>query len=171
MNLNKPFFLKGKRHRDHRGFFQEIYLQKKFKIPIIFTAVAHSKKNVIRGLHFQYPNKQIKIIHVIEGKILDVVVDIQQTSKTFGKTFKYYLQEGDSLVVPNNYAHGYECISKYCKVLYHLDGYRKIKSENGINFDDKELAIKWQSKKPIVSNRDKNNLSFEEFKKKNYIFR
>jgi len=171
MNLKKPYFLKGIRHHDQRGFFQEIYLLKKLNIPIIFTAIAHSKKNVIRGLHFQFPKKQIKIIHVIEGKILDIVVDISKTSKTFGKVYKYYLQEGDSLVVPNSYAHGYECISNNCKILYHLDGYRNIKSENGINFNDKDLAIKWHSKKPIVSIRDKNNLSFKEFKKKKIIFK
>ena len=163
--------LKNKTYRDKRGYFRELLKEKLIKKRFPFQVMSFSKKNVIRGLHFQFPKKQIKIIHVIEGKILDIVVDISKTSKTFGKVYKYYLQEGDSLVVPNSYAHGYECISNNCKILYHLDGYRNIKSENGINFNDKDLAIKWHSKKPIVSIRDKNNLSFKEFKKKKIIFK
>ena len=121
--INKPILLKGKKYYDKRGFFQEIYLLRKYKIKVIFSAIAYSKKNVIRGLHFQKPNKQ-------------------KNSKTYGKVFRYNLVEGDSLIVPNHFAHGYECISKNCVVLYHLDNYRNIKGENGIKFNDPELNIK-----------------------------
>ena len=76
------------------------------------------------------------------------------------------LNEGDILVVPNNYAHGYECLSKNCTVLYHLDNYRDKKGENGISFKDKDLNIKWVTKKPIVSKRDRLSNSFAYFKKK-----
>ena len=70
------------------------------------------------------------------------------------------------MVVPNNYAHGYECLSKNCTVLYHLDNYRDKKGENGISFKDKDLNIKWVTKKPIVSKRDRSSNSFAHFKKK-----
>ena len=95
-------------------------MYKKYKVKVIFSAIAFSKKNVIRGLHFQKPNKQTKIIYVIKGKIQDVIVNLKKDSKTYGKVFRYNLVEGDTLIVPNNFAHGYECVSKNCIVLYHL---------------------------------------------------
>ncbi len=164
--LKKPILTKKKRHLDKRGFFQEIFLLKEFNIKIIFSAVAHSKKRVIRGLHFQTIKKQTKIINVIKGQILDVAVNLNKKSKNFGKVYKYILNEGDCLIVPNNFAHGYECLSQKCIILYHLDNYRNIKGENGISYNDKDLNIKWVTKKPIISKRDKTINSFSEFKKK-----
>lgn len=164
--VKKPILIKKKRFFDDRGFFQEIYLLRELKIKIRFTAIAHSKKNVIRGLHFQKPGKQTKIISVVKGKILDVVVNLNKKSKNFGKVYKYKLKEGDTLIIPNNFAHGYECLSMESTVLYHLDGYRNVKGENGIIYNDKELRIKWITKRPIVSKRDKLANSFSEFKKK-----
>ena len=117
-------------------------------------------------MHFQTRNKQTKVIHVVRGNILDVVVNLDKKSKNFGKVRRYNLKVGDTLIVPNKYAHGYECISKDCIVLYHLDNYRNIKSENGIFYKDKDLNIKWITKKPIVSKRDKLGKSFIEFKNK-----
>ena len=164
--IKKPIIYKNKKHLDKRGFFQEIYLKKKFGIKVVFSAVAYSKKNVIRGLHFQSPIKQTKIIHVIKGKIMDVAVNIDKNSKSLGKVFKFKLSEGDTIIIPNNYAHGYECLSKECIILYHLDNYRDIKSENGITYNDKQLNIRWNSKRPILSKRDKLGNSFIDFKKK-----
>ncbi len=162
----KPILIKKRKFFDNRGFFQEIYLRKEFNVNFIFSAIAHSKKNVIRGLHFQTANKQTKVIHVIKGKILDIIVNLNKKSKLFGKVYRYNLSEGDTLIVPNHYAHGYECLSKVCTVLYHLDNYRNIKAENGISYNDKELNIKWVTKKPIISERDKLSGTFEQFKKK-----
>lgn len=164
--INKPFIIKQKKYFDKRGFFQESVLKKRFKTPIIFTALAESKKNVIRGLHFQRSNKQTKIIHVIDGKILDIAVNLRKKSKNFGKVYKFILKKGDILFVPNFFAHGYECLSNKCTILYHLDNYRDVKNEDGIIFNDKKLKIKWITKRPILSKRDKLSNSFETFKKK-----
>ncbi len=79
----KPYLLKSKRYFDKRGFFQELFLQKNFKTKSIFTAIAFSKKNVIRGMHFQQKNKQTKIITVLSGKILDVSVNLKKKIKRF----------------------------------------------------------------------------------------
>ena len=163
--ISKPYLIKQKIFFDKRGYFQESILKKKVKSPILFTAIAKSKKNVIRGLHFQKKNKQTKIIHVIEGKILDVVINLKKRSKNFGKIYKFKLKKGDILFVPNFFAHGYECLSKKSIILYHLDNYRDIKNEDGIRFNDKQLNIKWVTKKPILSKRDKNSNSFEYFNK------
>ena len=163
---SKPFIFKKNKYFDKRGFFQEIFLEKEIKEKIIFTAIAYSKKNVIRGLHFQLKNKQTKIITVISGKILDIAVNLKKGSKNFGKVYYFLLNEGDSVYIPNYFAHGYECLSKNASIIYHLNNYRDAKNESGIPYNDNELRIKWKTKKPILSLRDKNHFSFIEFKKK-----
>jgi dTDP-4-dehydrorhamnose 3,5-epimerase len=162
----KPYIFKKTRYFDGRGYFQEIFLEKELKKKIKFTATAYSKKNVIRGLHFQLKKKQTKIITVMSGKILDVVVNLKKGSRNFGKIYYFLLNEGDSVYIPNYFAHGYECLSKSASILYHLDNYRDAQNESGIPYDDKKLKIKWKTKKPILSLRDKNHFSFLEFKKR-----
>tara|TARA_B110001450_G_C17652562_1_gene493907 strand:- start:1167 stop:1676 length:510 start_codon:yes stop_codon:yes gene_type:complete len=164
--LNKPTLYKSKMFFDKRGFFQEIFLKKKVNSSPLFTAIAESKKNVIRGLHFQKKNKQTKLIYVAEGRILDVVVNLKKKSKNFGKVYRFYLSKGDMLYVPNFFAHGYECLSKKSTIFYHLDRYRDAKNEDGIRFNDNDLNIKWSTKKPIISKRDKSSGSFSDFIKK-----
>jgi dTDP-4-dehydrorhamnose 3,5-epimerase and related enzymes len=126
-NLKKPSLIKPKKFRDRRGFFQELHLEKKFNLKIKFTASAYSKKNVIRGLHFQFKNMQSKLIYVSSGKILDIAVNLKKKSPNFGKVYKFILNEGDMVYIPEFYAHGYECLSKTCKVIYHLEKYRDSK--------------------------------------------
>ena len=168
INLDKishPILIKQKIFFDKRGFFQEIFLKKKFNLNVKFTAIAKSKKNVIRGLHFQIRDKQTKFIYVVNGKILDVVVNLRKNSPNFGKISKFILTEGEALFIPSHYAHGYECLSKKCTVLYHLEKYRNAKYESGIKFNDRKLKIKWKTSRPILSERDKSHYTFEEFKK------
>ena len=164
--LNQPIKISQKKYHDERGFFQEIYLEKNFGLKVKFTAIASSKKNVIRGLHFQLKNKQTKLIYVVDGVILDIVVNLRKKSKNFGKVYKFILRKGDMLFVPSFYGHGYECLSKKCKVLYHLEKYRLAKYESGIIYNDKKIKSKWITKKPILSKRDKSLISFDEFKSK-----
>ena len=164
--ITKPIKIKQNVYPDNRGYFQEIFLEKYFGLNLKFTAIAQSKKNVIRGMHFQLKNKQTKFLYVVDGKILDVVVNLNRKSKNFGKVYKFILKAGEIIFVPDNYAHGYECLSSKCTVLYHLERYRDTKNESGIMYNDKSLKIKWKTKKPILSLRDKNHHSFLEFKKK-----
>ncbi len=164
--FKKPFILKKKRYFDQRGYFQELYLKKDFKTSAKFTAMAYSKKNVIRGMHFQLKNKQTKIITVLSGKIIDVSVNLKKKSKNFMKVYYFLMKEGDSVFIPNYFAHGYECISKNASILYHLDNYRDAKNEKGIPYNDKKIKIKWKTKRPILSLRDKNHMNFKEFQKK-----
>ncbi len=167
INLNKityPVKIKQNIFFDQRGFFQEIFLKKKYNLNIKFTAIAKSKKNVIRGLHFQTKNKQTKFIYVVDGKILDVVVNLKKNSPQFGKVSKFILKEGEALFIPSHYAHGYECLSTKCYVLYHLESYRNPKYESGIQYNDKSLKIRRKSKYPILSERDQNHMNFKQFK-------
>ena len=165
-NQKVPLKIKQPKYLDYRGYFQEIFLNKKFNLKIKFTAVAKSKKNVIRGLHFQKKNQQTKLIHVTEGKILDIVINLKKNSKYFGKVSRFILNEGDILFVPKFYAHGYECLTKKCTIFYHLEKYRDSMNESGISFKDKKIFNAWKTRKPILSKRDKTLITFKDFKKK-----
>ena len=164
----EPILLDKKKHRDNRGFFQEILKVNEipFNFKTKFTAMSYSKKNVIRGLHFQKKNKQTKIITVANGKILDICLNLKRQSKNFGKIYKFILTPGKVLIVPDCYAHGFECLSNEVFLFYHLNNYQDKKNEGGIIYNDKELKIKWKTKNPILSIRDQNLMSFKNFKEK-----
>jgi len=153
---------------DNRGYFLELYKRKIIKKDFPFTCISYSKKNVIRGLHLQTKNTQAKYVSVLKGKILDVVVDLRKNSKTYGKTFKIILSEKNSksLYIPEGFAHGFCGLEKENYMLYSCSNYRDKESEIGIIWNDKNLKIKWPKIKAIISKKDKNNISFEEFIKK-----
>ena len=116
----------------------------------------------------QTKNSQGKYISVIKGRIFDVVVDLRKKSKTFGKKFSIILSKKNnkSLYVPAGFAHGFCSLDKENYVIYSCTKYRDAKNENGIRYNDKDLKIKWPVKKPIVSIKDKESVSFNEFKKR-----
>ena len=153
---------------DNRGYFLELYKRKIIKKDFPFTCISYSKKNVIRGLHLQTKNTQAKYVSVLKGKILDVVVDLRKNSKTYGKNFKIILSEKNSksLYIPEGFAHGFCGLEKENYMLYSCSNYRDKESEIGIIWNDKNLKIKWPKIKVIISKKDKNNISFEEFNKK-----
>ena len=154
-------------YKDHRGFFKEIYKKKILKKELIFDCLSHSKKNTIRGLHFQKKNMQAKFITVVQGKILDVVVDLRKNSKTFGKYFAITMNYDSnfSMFIPEGFAHGFACLSKTCTLYYRCTNYRHQKSETTLRWNDPELNIKWGIKKPILSEKDKNGRMFKDIKK------
>ena len=111
---------------------------------------------------------QAKFITVLKGRIFDVIVDLRKNSKTFGKSFAIILSADSpiSIVVPRGCAHGFLGLDKDNIIYYLCDNYRSKKHEVGINWRDKDIAIKWPIKNPKVSLKDKNNLSFEMYKDK-----
>ena len=166
--IEKIKVIKNKLYFDNRGYFKEILKEKDLRVKFPFVVMSFSKKNVLRGLHIQLKNPQGKYISVLKGEIFDVVVDLRKGSKTFGKYFTNILSEKNSksLYIPPGFAHGFIGISQNNYVIYSCSNYRNKQSEIGIMFDDPILKIKWPGKKFIVSNKDKKNLSFLEFKKK-----
>ena len=140
--LKGLIILRSEVHKDNRGFFKELFLKKKIKFSCKFTAISSSKKNVIRGLHYQSKKKQAKILSVLKGKALDVCVNIDKNSKNFGKVYKFLLKPGLILYVPKNYAHGIGFYDKENILLYHLSEYRYPQYERGIIFSDKSLKQK-----------------------------
>tara|TARA_B100001540_G_C15778721_1_gene629931 strand:+ start:1352 stop:1876 length:525 start_codon:yes stop_codon:yes gene_type:complete len=153
--------------KDKRGYFRELYLQKHFKTKFPFDVMSYSKKNVLRGLHLQLKNSQAKLITVLHGKIFDVCVDCRKNSKTFGKYFTIYLSEKEnkSLLIPEGFAHGFYTLTDEVVLHYKCSKYRHAKSEFGILWNDKDLGIKWPTKKLIISEKDKKNYSFKDLKK------
>ena len=150
---------------DNRGFFKEVDKQNILRKRFIFDCFSFSKKNTLRGLHLQKKKSQAKIITVVQGKILDVVVDLRKKSKTYGKHFAIEISQNSnfSLFIPENFAHGFLCLSKNCGVYYKCTNYRDKNSETTIKWNDKKLDIRWPIKKPILSKKDKMGLNFEEF--------
>ena len=153
---------------DRRGGLRETYNDKVLKKKFIFEYCTTSKKNVLRGFHFQSKFKQSKYVNVVKGKILDVVIDLRRNSKTFGKSFKIVLSKKNALglFIPAGFAHAYYSFEKENIIYYKLDNYYAPKFENGILYNDKELKIKWPKKKLIISKKDKNNLKFIDFCRK-----
>ena len=154
-------------YKDKRGYFKELLKEKNLNKKFPFTVMSFSKKNVIRGLHLQTKRAQGKFISVLKGKIFDVAVDLRRKSKTFGKYYKIVLSEKNnkSIFIPPGFAHGFCALEKENYIIYSCTNYRNKNSETGIRYNDKFLKIKWPVKKPILSPKDKKNLTLKEYLK------
>ena len=157
---------------DDRGSLSETFkkseFEKNLKIKINFVQdnFVESKKNVLRGLHYQVaPKTQGKYISVLEGEIFDVIIDIRKDSNFFGKWYGFNLSSsnGNSLWVPRGFAHGFLTLSEKSLVLYKLtDSYSKI-NDRSIRWDSKKLAINWPTSSEIfLSEKDKLAKEFDE---------
>ena len=138
------------------------------EVNFIQDNLSYSSKNVIRGLHFQTGDyEQSKLVTCTYGHVLDVVVDIRKDSPTYGKHISVDLGEcfNRLLFVPKGCAHGFLSLAKENIVYYTCDQYRNQKSETGIIWSDKNLKISWPTKKPILSLKDKKNITFNEYKR------
>lgn len=150
---------------DERGFFYESFNQKQFSestgIHKDFVQDNHSfsKYGVLRGLHFQKPpHQQAKLVRVLNGEVLDVVVDIRSESATYQKVFTILLsaENRKQLYVPQGFAHGFVVLSNYADFTYKCDNYYVPQSEAGILYNDKTLNIDWKmpENQLIVSQKD-----------------
>ena len=159
--------LRSEVYKDNRGFFKEINKKKILKKELIFDCVSRSKKNTVRGLHFQRQNPQGKFITVVQGEILDVAVDLRKNSKTFGKFFSIKIKEDSnfSIFIPENFAHGFACLSKTCTLYYRCTNYRHKDSETTLRWNDPDLKINWNIKKPILSKKDESGILLRDIKK------
>ena len=155
------------KHGDSRGNLRETYIKKIIKWDeLIFDYATTSKKNVLRGFHFQTKFLQAKYVNVLKGKILDYVVDLREKSKTFGKSFSIILSEKNSkaLYIPEGFGHAYYSFSKLNVIYYKLSNYYHPEYEDGILWNDKSLKFKWPTKNPVISPKDKKLKTFIDFK-------
>ncbi len=164
------FLIKNNTYKDQRGYFKELIRENKLKKKFPFLVMSYSKKNVVRGLHIQTKKPQGKLVTVIKGKIFDVALDLRKKSKTFGKVYSCVLSEkkSNSIFIPAGFAHGFQSLDRETYVIYSCTKYRDQKSEITIDINDNNLKIKWPSKIQILSNKDKNGISFLNYKK-NFI--
>ena len=172
LELKDILLIEPKSYSDVRGSFME-----NFRLDLInqYTKIdnfvqdnlVRSKKNVIRGLHYQSEKPQGKLIQVIKGEIFDVAIDIRKTSKTYGQWVGEILSDYNKkqLYIPEGFAHAYYSFSELNIIYYKLSNYYHPKFEDGIIWNDKFLKIKWPTKKPIVSKKDKKLKTFLDFKK------
>ena len=158
--------LNGIKHQDKRGYLRELVVEKLIKKKFKFQITSVSKKNVLRGLHYQIKKPQGKLISVIKGEIFDVAVDLRKNSKTFGKYFSIKLNENNctSVFIPEGFAHGFVTLKKENIVCYSCTEYRSPNHERSLKYDDPKFKIKWPVKKPNISLKDKNANNFDLFK-------
>ena len=157
---------------DNRGYFLESFNLEKFKenvYPIKFVQDNESKssRGVLRGLHFQKPPfEQAKLVRCIEGRVLDVAVDVRKESPTYGKHVAVELsgENKRQLFVPRGFAHGFSVLSDTAIFAYKVDNTYAPESDSGIRFDDKELNIDWglSEEKILLSVKDKNLPAFKD---------
>ncbi|MEZ4928101.1 MAG: dTDP-4-dehydrorhamnose 3,5-epimerase [Saprospiraceae bacterium] len=149
---------------DSRGYFFESYNRLTWaetdKSPIfVQDNQARSVRGVLRGLHYQSGEMaQAKLVRVIEGEVLDVVVDLRKNSPAYGQWYSILLsaENKKQLFVPRGFAHGYIVLSETAEFFYKCDNYYSKKHEGGIRFDDHKLGINWQFdlSKVLVSDKD-----------------
>lgn len=148
--------------RDDRGYFFESFNSKDFKtlgLPIRYLQdnQAFSKKDTLRGLHYQLKYPQGKLVRVIQGEVFDVAVDIRQGSPTFGKYEGFTLSDKNNkiLYIPEGFAHGYVVLSKTAIFQYKCTEIYHPEDEYGLLWNDSDLDIEWTVKNPILSEKDK----------------
>lgn len=156
--------IKSDQHHDNRGYFRELFDKRIFKKKFVFDCMSYSKKNVLRGLHFQKNKPQGKLISVLKGQIFDVAVDLRKKSKTYKKYYGIKMSDKSdfSIFIPEHFAHGFLCLSKECVVQYKCTNYRDAKSESTLMWNDETIGIKWPKKKIILSSKDKRGKNFHE---------
>ena len=148
-------------HNDNRGSFLESFRQSFFnnnvhEVNFLQDNMVYSKKNVLRGLHYQKDNPQGKLVTAVYGEIFDVAVDIRENSKTFGKWVGELLSDKNhhQLYIPPGFAHGYCVLSDYAIVTYKCTNYFYKDDQYGIIWNDKKIKIDWPIENPILSEKD-----------------
>lgn len=155
---------------DDRGVFFEGYSARRYadiglSTPFVQDNFSVSKKNVLRGLHFQSPNAQGKLITVLSGAVFDVVVDLRKSSKSFGDWFGVELSAQNRLqmYIPPGFAHGFISLTDSTLFCYKCTEFYDPKSERSLLWCDEEVGIKWPVREPIVSKKDLEGLRLSEF--------
>ena len=156
---------------DERGYFLESFNEKSFNeaiggIKFVQDNESMSMKNVLRGLHFQKPpHAQGKLVRVIKGSVLDVVVDLRKNSKTYGQHKKIILSEleKNQFYIPPGFAHGFCSLEDETIFSYKCTEYYHPEVESCILWNDESLNIDWEVNDPILSKKDMNGISFNDF--------
>jgi dTDP-4-dehydrorhamnose 3,5-epimerase len=156
-------------HRDDRGSFLESFHAERYEAagitgPFVQDNVSVSRRGVLRGLHFQQPHAQQKLVGVLAGEVFDVAVDVRAGSPTFGRWTSYRLSADNKrqLYVPEGFAHGFLALSDHTVLCYKCSDYYRPDAERVLRWDDPEVAIEWPMHDVILSARDAEAPSLQE---------
>ena len=163
-NISDVVILEPRVFGDERGYFFESFSQREFneqvaEVTFVQDNESKSSYGVVRGLHYQLPPyTQAKLVRVVEGEVLDVVVDLRKNSATFGKHVAVVLsgENKRQFFIPKGFAHGFAVLSPQAVFQYKCDNYYAPGNEGGIQFDDPVLGIDWRipREKMILSDKD-----------------
>jgi len=155
-------FIEPRIFGDSRGWFMESWNKEKYehagiKENFVQDNISYSKYGVLRGLHYQKPHTQGKLVFALQGEVWDVVVDLRTESPAFKKwkAFKLTEEKKEQLYVPEGLAHGFCVLSDEVVFQYKCTDKYSPNDEKGIRWDDRELLIPWPVKEPLVSDKDK----------------
>ena len=169
-SLPGVFLIEPKVFSDPRGFFWENWNAAKYKSlgisnEFVQDNISYSKHGVIRGLHFQNPKGQGKLISVLQGSIFDVAVDIRPNSPYFKQWVGFELSAENhyQLWIPRGFAHGFGVLSSDALVSYKTDDYYSPSDEQTLFWNDPEIKVVWPIKNPIISEKDLQGLCLNEF--------
>jgi dTDP-4-dehydrorhamnose 3,5-epimerase len=171
--LDGVFEIQNKLVEDSRGLFVKTFNSEVFRATGLQTDFeesfySKSKKNVLRGMHFQLPPyDHAKLVYVVHGEILDVVVDIQKNSRTFGKCYSTVLscENSRSIYMEKGFAHGFLTLSESATVVYMVDSVYNPSADSGVKWNS--IEFQWPIENPILSPRDQ---GFSAFSKDNVLF-
>lgn len=170
LDLEGLLLIKPKVFGDSRGYFYESWNQKAFSelglnLNFVQDNISYSKKGVLRGLHFQNPHGQGKLIQVLLGEVYDVAVDVRLGSSTFGKYQSLILSsENKSMFyIPPGFAHGFCVLSEEVVFNYKCTEFYRPASEQSILWNDSDLNIPWPIENPTISDRDREGVKWAEF--------
>lgn len=156
---------------DARGFFFETYSAERYgaagiPIPFVQDNLSYSAKGVLRGLHFQRPRTQGKLVYVLEGEVFDVCVDIRRGSPTFGRSFSVILSADNKrqLYVPPGLAHGFCVTSEKALFSYKCTDYYAPQHDNSVLWNDPQLEINWPLQDVSLSDKDKKGRLLKDFR-------
>lgn len=158
--LQGILLLEPKVFADDRGFFYESYQAARYLEagipPLVQDNISRSKKNALRGLHYQLPHAQGKLVWVTRGIVWDVMVDIRRSSPTYRQHFSIELSESSlkQIYIPPGFAHGFCVLSDEADFCYKCTDYYAPQHEHGILWNDPELGIKWPVSNPVLSAKD-----------------
>ena len=172
--LSGVIIIDSEEFKDSRGTFSEKFNLKKFRkisrrrnINFVQDNLSLSKKGVFRGLHFQYKFPQAKLITVLSGEILDIVVDLRISSKSFGdwSSYKISKKNNKQLFIPEGFAHGFLSLTNDTKVMYKVSDYWNPKDEYTLKYDDQKIKLKLPFRPTSISQKDRHGLSFDDIPK------
>ncbi len=159
--LDGVFIIEPQVFGDRRGFFLESFQKQRYAqagidADFVQDNISFSVRHTLRGLHYQYPRGQAKLVQALRGEIFDVAVDIRRGSPTFGQWTGVTLSEQNcrQLYIPQGFAHGFCVLSETVLFMYKCSDYYAPEDEGGICWNDPQLGIHWPVETPILSDRD-----------------